>query len=558
MKHLSVLLCVAFALFLSLFAFTQQVFSDELDDINKQINDLTSSLNQSKAASAPLESQLNAMKKQIADLKSHIAGIEQNIVIKKQNIDKGYQNLEKQQTILNHAIANYYINSYYDSPLTTLLSVSSASEITQQLAYQKAATDQDKAIIANIALTLEDLEEKKKHLEDEQARLTIAKANLDKQSAELDKIVTGAKQYQAKLSSQIAQLSAKQQQIVSQRLSSLNIPRSAGTSTRGCSDDREVDPGFSPRLAFFTYGAPHRNGLNQYGALGRAKAGQNEEQILQVYYQNMSLKKDYDQNAQINVDGYGTFAIEDYVKRIWEVPNSWGDEGGMSALKAQAVAARTYALNSMQRNGHICTTEACQVFRPDPKEGNWEQAVEATKGWVLMDGDKPGFTQYASTHGGYVLNLGKFDGDRGNPTSFAELNDRAYDKASPWFYCDWGARPAYKNTAWLKPSEVADIANIILLARKDSSAGKHLYQTDKPNPEGTDTWDENRVRQELGSAALNNVTDISVSVDFNSGKTTGITINGQGFSAEEFKNWFNVRAPANLQIVGPLYNVEKR
>lgn len=552
------LLLIIVLFLLPLFVFLPAVSSDELDDVNKKITDLQKDLTNSQKATAPLESELKSMQAQIASIKASVTAIEADIAEKKKIIDDGYKKLEKQTLILNAAISDYYIKSYYNSPIMLFLSAHSAGEISNLLAYQKAATDQDKAIITNIALSLQDLETKQKALESEQTRLVTIKATLDKQSADLDKVVVGAKAYQATLSKQIAELSAKQQQIVSQRLASLNIPRSAGTSARGCSDDRHIDPGFSPRFAFFTYGAPHRNGLNQYGAFGRARTGQNEEQILQAYYPNFSLKKDYDQGAQVNVDGHGTFNIEDYVKRIWEVPNSWGDQGGMAALKAQAVAARSYALNSMKRNGHICTTEACQVFKPDPKGGNWEQAVEATKGWVLMDGDSPAFSQYASTHGGYILNIGKFDGEGGNPTNFGELNSRAYDKESPWFYCDWGARPQYANTAWIKPEEVADIANVILLARKDSSLGKHLYQTDKPNPEGTDTWDTNRVRQELGSAAISSASDVSVSVDFNSGKTTSISINGQSFPADEFKNWFNLRAPANLQIVGPLFNIEKR
>jgi hypothetical protein len=30
------------------------------------------------------------------------------------------------------------------------------------------------------------------------------------------------------------------------------------------------------------------------------------------------------------------------------------------------------------------------------------------------------------------------------------------------------------------------------------------------------------------------------------------------FDGKEFKDWFNLRAPANIQIIGPLYNIEKR
>jgi peptidoglycan hydrolase-like amidase len=274
----------------------------------------------------------------------------------------------------------------------------------------------------------------------------------------------------------------------------------------------------------------------------------------------MSLKKDYDPNSPVNVDGHGTFTIEDYVKRIYEVPDSWTDNN-LAVLKAQAVAARTYALNKMQRVGSICTTEACQVFKPEPKGGNWEQAVNATAGWVLMDGGNPGFTEYASTHGGYVLNIGKFDGRDGNPGSWSELNDRAYDKDSPWFYCDWGARSEYSNTAWLKSEEVADIVNTLALVKRDSGTAENLYQTDKPNPAGKETWSADKVKSELknrGGSPIDSVSDISVSPDFGSGKSSSITINGTSYSANEFKDRFNLRAPANLQIVGPLFNVEKK
>ena len=275
----------------------------------------------------------------------------------------------------------------------------------------------------------------------------------------------------------------------------------------------------------------------------------------------MSLNTGYDKYASIIVDGHGTFTIEDYVKRIYEVPNSWGDEGGMAALKAQAVAARTYALNKMNRIGSICTTEACQVFKPEPKGGNWEQAVNDTAGWVLMDGGSPGFTEYASTHGGYILNIGKFDGRDGNPGSFSELNNRAYDKESPWFYCDWGYRSEYANTAWLKSEEVADIVNTLSLVKRDSSTAENLYQLDKPNPAGKETWSADKVKQELrskGGSPIDQASSISVSADFSSGRSTTVTINGESFSADEFKDRFNLRAPANIQIVGPLFNVERK
>lgn len=547
--------------------FATQSWSDELDDINKQINDLNASLNMSIKATQPLESELNKLREQITNIKNKVTQIEVDVSIKKKNIDQGYKDLEKQTAILNRTIRDFYIRSYYDSPLVTILSTKSAGDITQILAYQKAAADQDKAIITNIALSISDLEEKKKNLENEQQRLATLKVTLDEQSAKLDKVVAGAKAYQSTLSSKIAQLSAQQQALIAAKQASLGIPISAysGQGSR-CIDDRGIDPGFSPALAFFTYGVPNRVGLNQYGAWGRAKAGENAEQILQDYYPGLTLKKDYDRGASINVNGYGTFNVEDYTKHIYEMPATWTDNDS-AALKAQAVAARSYGL---AHRGGICTTESCQVFKPDPKTDNgnaWISAVDQTAGWVLVDGGgNPVSTQYSSTHGGYIINLNKFDGT-GSVNSFSDLQNNAFDGPkhanSPWFYCDWGAR-GDKKTAWLRPEEVADIVNVILLARRDSSLGEHFYQTDNP-PGGKDVWSADRVKSELsarGGTPFNNVSDVSVSADFGAGKLNNITLSGDGrsetFSGQEFKDWFNLRAPANIQIVGPLYNVERK
>lgn len=551
-----------------------KISSDELDDLNKQINDLTSALNMSKAATAPLESQLNSMQQQIAGIKAGVLAIEQDVIEKEKHIAKSYQDLANKQEVLSLAISNYYIKSYYNSPLLVLLSISSASEITQVLAYQRATTDRDKAIITNLALSIEDLEEKKQNLESEKIRLTLVKANLDQKSSELDKIVGGARAYQSVLSNKIVQLSARQQEILGQRLAGLNIPRSAGTGAPACVDDRDKDPGFSPRLAFFTYGVPNRTGLNQYGADGRARAGQNVETILSAYYQNYELKKDYSTDININVEGHGGFNIEEYTKRIYEMPNSFA----MEALKAQAIAARSYALAYTNNGaGSICTTQSCQVFKPEPKGGTWEEAVNATRGWVMVQNGSPVKAWYSSTHGGYILATSEIgwsgtswtkhatDTPSGAAGSFGELASNAYDKDSPWFYCDWGSRSQYNKTAWLKSDEVADIVNTLLLVQADGSSAEHLYQTDKSNPAGTDNWDEGRVKEELkkrGITPYNNVSDISVGADFGAGTTSSVNVSGDGgsksFSGSDFKNRFNLRAPANIQIVGPLYNIEKR
>ncbi len=69
--------------------------------------------------------------------------------------------------------------------------------ITQLLAYHRATTNRIRQLLPILFYLIGDLENRKKNLEDEEVRLAAAKIDLDEQSAKLDKIVSGAKDYQA-------------------------------------------------------------------------------------------------------------------------------------------------------------------------------------------------------------------------------------------------------------------------------------------------------------------------------------------------------------------------
>jgi SpoIID/LytB domain protein len=99
--------------------------------------------------------------------------------------------------------------------------------------------------------------------------------------------------------------------------------------------------------------------------------------------------------------------MEAYVEGVAEMPTRWH----LEALKAQAVAARTYAWYSIRLSTFthydICATVACQVFRgADVVLGSstgerWRQAVAETDGEVLVDdGGLPILARYFSTSGG--------------------------------------------------------------------------------------------------------------------------------------------------------------
>lgn len=571
-----VLLCL---LFISMRIF---VYADEYDDITNQLNDLKKALDSSQRATANNEQTLRQLNSQLESIKQQVVYLENEIAKKEKEVKEGEEKLGHQKKLLDERIVSYYknigknTNSFVQIFLSDNLSTS-----LQQFFYQKTILDEDKKTIISLVMRIKELEDKKTALSQETERLKPIKEEVDKQSKFMAGEVEKSKQYESELQQKIVQLTARQQEILSQRLASLNIPQSAYTTQGGCNSDIDVDPGFSPRIAFFSFGVPHRVGMNQYGAKGRAEAGQNVQQILQSYY-NADYTTGYNTDITIHVTGtneYGqTFDdqwnIEEYVKHVYEVPTNWPAE----VLKAQAIAARSYAL-AVTNNGAstICPSQSCQVVKKEYNSDAWKQAVDDTKGVVLTSGGTPIKAWFSSTHGGYVFSSAEVwgsgtsytkhatDTTSGGAGSFDELKNNAYDKSSPWFYCDWGSRADHNKTAWLKPDEVADIVNTLLLVKRDSGTSENLYQTDKSNPAGKETWSADKVKSELrarGGSPYNNISDISIGADFGYGRTSSITVNGDAgsntFDGREFKDRFNLRAPANLQIVSLLYNVERK
>jgi len=578
---------VFLSLIISLFLFVATpLYADNLTDITNQLDSLKKTFAEINTANQTNEAQLQGLQKQLDSIKYQVTVLEREIDKKQTQVSEGEKAFASQQNLLNQRAKSYYKNMGKNSfSLVNLLLSENISESLQNYFYQKTLVDEDKKAIIRIALFVKDVSDKKKTLEIEKTQLAGVKAEVDKQSQFLAGEVAKSKKYLGELQSKIASLTAQQQSIIASRQAGLNLPRSAGTSQGGCVDDRSIDPGFSPAFAFFSYGSVHRVGMNQFGAYGRAKNGnQNYTEILNAYYNNVKLEcRSFQNNNKIKVQGYSEMDIYEYLRGIGEMPESWGNSGGYEALKAQVVAAASFAYAYTGGGGsEICTTQDCQVYLGSNKGGKWENAVKDIDDQcgdnnvqVMVSNDTGEVIKawYASTHGGYEWTSGEIWGGQkpwtkhmqdtnSSAGSFSELNERAWDKESPWFYCDWGARPENNKTAWLRGEEIADIVNAILLVRADSSTSPHVGQPDKPTG---DTWNQEKIKSELKNrniSPFNSVSSISINADIGYGKTNGVTIQGdagsQTFDGKEFKDFFNVRAPANLQIVSQLYNIERK
>jgi stage II sporulation protein D len=140
---------------------------------------------------------------------------------------------------------------------------------------------------------------------------------------------------------------------------------------------------------------------------------------------------------EVSLEGY----IQGVVPR--EMPASWHQ----AALRAQAIAARTYAAygvgSPLSSRAELCDTTACQVYgglsAEDPRSN---EAVAKTAGQVRLYGGQPAFTQFSSSNGGWlaagsqpylVAKRDPYDGWSGNPvhTWRETVTTRAIERAYP-------------------------------------------------------------------------------------------------------------------------------
>lgn len=552
-----ILLVLVSVMFLSVPLVPQVARADdaEIAKLQEEINKLNEARSQSISATKPLEGQLQNLKAQLNQIQNSIVSLSQKIVKKEADLNARTQKIAEQQALLETRVRSYYIRSFLNSPLAVIFSNDSAGGILRELSYRAATTREDKKVITSITQEITDLLVQKEGLEKDKKSLASLQVEVDKNADFLGGEIDKAREFQQNLTSKIAELNAKQQAILAAK--SGNFVTSVGDVP--LADDANsrptFDPGFRPAFAPFSFGAyTHRNGMSQYGAKGRAEAGQSAEDILKAYYPGATLNKSYAVPATINVEGFGSRAFEDeYMKRIYEMPNSFPKE----ALKAQAVAARTYAI---RRGGSICATESCQVYKDSNKGGAWEEAVNETKGWVLEGGAN---AQYSSTTGGWGNNSG-WDTKCGSRNCWT---GDAYEKmaGSPWFYKGWykdrSGATCGRSHPWLNQEQMADILNAYIVYKAND-------QADRISPIDTSCWPGNpfsmgemRDKANNHGGAVTSVSSVSV-VYSDGGSTANVTFSTNRGSmtipGNEFKTVFNLRAPGYVSIKSPLYNIETK
>jgi len=535
----------------------------ESDCLNKSPSQLTSAemdtcindiLPKIAAAYAPAQEKNKAnlanLKKQVASLNQRILDISNQLKTKEADIKKREADLAYTRLIFDQKVKNQYTFLRLYDPITPFIFADSASSAFQEIALRQKAADSDRVSMEKYVTDLTSLKNDKENLEKNKSALAV----LQKQVSTDTKFLEGEV---AKVDSYLSAVSAKQQEILNAKsgsfIASVGDSELADDYNASIKGFREAAPAGS--FAVFSFGGyTHRKGMSQYGARGRAQSGKNYSEILSAYYGKTPVKKDT--GGSISVIGIGSLDFETkYLYGIAEMPSSWNIE----ALKAQAVAARTYAYRYKVDSKSICTNEACQVFnksKSDNPPDAWRQAVDQTKGEVLEDV----VTFYSSTTGGFTTTTGWDTTDGSGGSNFF---DKSYEKigGSPWAYKAW-YRKGYTGSGdtcgqtdpWLTNEEFTDIVNAALVLKSGSDS--------RVTSTSTSCWGGNpysfaELREKGGVGSVS-----SLSVIQGNGVTNEVVVNGSiHLSGDEFKQAFNLRAPGYLMIPQKgfaFFNIERK
>lgn len=585
------------------------VYSQSVSDLEKEISEKTQAIQEKTSVLGVIEKRITEIKgsnnslaqkialitEEVNKLQESINETESQISAKLEEIERKQKEVEEKKETIDKILGELYMESRNRIP-RFFLSSWNWDALVQNFYVRKNSVSLLKAEIEKINGEFSSLADAKSLLDKE-------KESLDSQKKDLDDSMTILNQekakLQAELNKQIVQKSGLSAEItdlnkkVSQLQSALIAARTAGLVYTGSDASGGVGTAIAQAPAghfgVFSIGAyTHRNGMSQWGAKARSEAGQSSAQILSFYYPGSRISTGlvnvgYGQEpltVNISVDGYGTLPFEDYyLMGIKEMPESWS----LEALKAQAIAARTFAVRHTQ-NGRrsICTTQSCQVFGTPLKTGAWRTAVLQTRGQILVDGSgAPMSTQYAAVHGGWVNNVG-YDTQSGGGGNW--FND-AWEKASgvSWFYKSWyraGYRPDPQgencgHSPWLSPSEMMIMVNGYLVKndiglRSTPDKSRLLPSDYGVCPGRVDYGRADKVPyslQELQSFLSSPVTSISsVQTTLVNGSTTQVhfytnrgivTIPGFGF-----KDIYNQLAPGHMRIQQQssyaYFNIEKK
>src|SRR3972149_11849174 len=241
-----------------------------LDKIQKEIDAL-------KPAHDYNKKELSDLRVQVSSLSSRITALTKQLTKTESDIQSREEDLAYAQKIFEEKTKYHYkFLRFYDS-FQAFLASSTASKAFQEISIRQRVAGEDIKTMEKYANDLAKLKADKESLEKNKKTLSSAKEAVSQRATFLQGEVDKTESY-------LSSLSSKQQALIAQKEGGFQTSVGDTPATlEPCSGPpgsaNFCDPGFRPAYGAFSFGAPHRTGMSQYGAYGRSKQGQNAETI---------------------------------------------------------------------------------------------------------------------------------------------------------------------------------------------------------------------------------------------------------------------------------------
>lgn len=445
----------------------------EIDAQNQNLSSVQNQLSQAEKNLKNIEGSLNSVQGEIPRLEAEIKQIQAQVevnklLIQQSNETKKLKELEQEdrETRQVKAIKSAYQTWRSQNGIDTTIIYGTEGGMKHEV-YQAEVSGKELSSIESLIAQIEKIKDDLANLEKQNGTLEEQNIQLAQRRQELiarmvalqtsrysaNGAVAGLRGQVAVIQSNISQLSAEQKALQDYEAWLLGQSGNGGTN-----------PLTAGQLYFTGRGRDllqgHGVGLSQFGAFGAANAGWNSTQILQLYYTGVSIVSS---GGNVNVAGYGAMNVNDYVAGQGEVPaKACGDASQAAArpdkyvvdnpgtvwdcwpeeaIKAQAIAFRTYAMHWMSyKGGQICTTAACQVYN-GTRNSQW--VADETANLVITYGGQLIEALYSSDNNngwGTANNETVFSNVDGSGTAVPYLravNDNNFAYKAGWNSWSW-------------------------------------------------------------------------------------------------------------------------
>ena len=363
---------------LALAVFPGGARSESDDALLRELDEIRTQQTIFASQAGDLQQQLGASSEGIQAFQAQLEKQQAVVAASKAKVDditKRMNGLKKQR---DQFITASYIAGDNDSLIGALVGSDSLTEFLNRGQYAQFMVSKRVSILEDVDVNLQRLDKERRDVVTVQNGIETQIADLQRRISDLQR--------------QLADNAANQNAANELEAALAGLTGNYNKNNRSWINNNEPIDG---RFAFIGGGTEHGLGMSQYGAKGFAQQGKNYRDILSHYYRATSLIT-IGENPQVNVGG----DLETYLVGVVEAEmnSNWP----MEALKAQAVAARSYAYINRGRLDNSPRTQAW--VGPSLQTDNARRAVAESRGQVLAFGGQVIPAYFHSTSGGYTEN----------------------------------------------------------------------------------------------------------------------------------------------------------